>query len=177
MINGTLFEGFGGSALCVHSCELDGGNEVSSDAEETLKERNRRLLAKERERLNQKKIKTPMQKAKYKDRGNISQAIEVKNISAAENRGNERTSTRSKSCSKQREIARVDRRWEFEVVSRMKAKLQSKVEKSGKTTVRREVGWRTRYFPKVFDYVVKIYSSSASRFAAFKSNRSYIPGD
>ena len=135
------------------------------------------MLAKEREHLNQREIKTPKQKGKNKDCGNISQAIDVKNIPAAENRGNERTSTKVKRSSEQKEFSRVDRRWEFELVSKMRDKMRIKVEKCKKTTVKRVVGWRSGYFPKVFGYVIRIYSSSASRFAAFKSNRSYIPGD
>ena len=51
----------------MHSSELDGENEDCFGAEETLKQRNRRLLAKERERLIQRKIKISKQKGKYKD--------------------------------------------------------------------------------------------------------------
>ena len=142
-----------------------------------MKQRNKRLLAEERERLNQRKTKIPKQKGEYKDCGVISQAIEVNNFPFAENRGNEQTSTRVKHISKQREVPSVDRHWEFELVARMRDKIRIKDEKSGKTSAKRVVGWWTKYFPKVFGYVIRIYSSSASRFAAFNSNRSYIPGD
>ena len=161
----------------MHNCALDGGNEDCLGAEETLKQRNRRLLAKERERLRQRKAKIPKKKGEYKDCHVISQAFEVKNPAVVENRGDERPNVKVEHSSKQREVSSVDRRWEFEVVSRMRDKIRIKAKKSGKITVKRVVWWRTRYFPKVYGYVIRVYSSSVSRFAAFKSNRSYIPGD
>ena len=47
VINGILFKGIGSSSRFVHSSELDGENEDCFGAEETLKQRNRRLLAEE----------------------------------------------------------------------------------------------------------------------------------
>ena len=161
----------------MHNCEVEGGNEDCLGAEETLKHRNRRLLTKERERLRQRKAKIPKQKGQYEVCHAISQTIEVKNLTVVENRGDERPNTKVEHVSKQREVSSVDRRWEVEVISRTRDKTCAKAKKSGRTTVKRVVGWRNRCFPKVFGYVIRIYSSSASRFAAFRSNRSYIPGD
>ena len=78
--------------------------------------------------------------------------------------------------SKQKDITRVDRRWEFELLSRMREKLLNKAEKSMKST-RKRVVWGSNYFPTVALYIIRLYASSAFRFAALKSNRSYIPGD
>ena len=101
----------------------------------------------------------------------------MKNLAVAKDRGDERPNAKVEHASKQKEVSRVDRRWEIEVMSRTRDKTRAKEKKSGKTTVKRVVGWRNRCFPKVFGYVISIFSSSASRFAAFRSNRSYIPGD
>ena len=58
----------------------------------------------------------------------------------------------------------------------MKEKLLNKAEKSVKATVKRLV-WGSNYIPKVIQYIIRSYASAAFRFAVFKSNRSYIPGD
>ena len=93
------------------------------------------------------------------------------------NLDSERILHRAEGISRQRVISRVDRRWEFELVLKMREKLLTKSEKSRENTMKRVVSWGTSYVPKVFSYVIRIYSNSAFRFAAFKSNRSYIPGD
>lgn len=77
---------------------------------------------------------------------------------------------------RQRERTTVHRRWEFEMLSRMKEKLLYKVEKSVNTTVKR-LEWAISNFLKLVCYVNSLCTSSASRFAAFNSNRSYLPGD
>ena len=177
VVNGILFKGSVGPSHSVKSCELDGGNDICFGAEETLKERNKRLLANERERLKQRKVKIPKQKGKYGNCEGNSQSIKVKTSPVVDIRDNERTITRAQQVTEQREISSVDRRWEIELVSRMRDKIRTKVEKRGKTTVKRVVWRRIRYFPKVFTYAIRMFSSSAFRFAAFKSNRSYIPGD
>ena len=101
----------------------------------------------------------------------------MKSTAVIENHVNKGTITRDEHDSEQKEISRVDRRWELELVSRMRDKIRTKVEKSGKTTANRVVWRRIRYFPKIFAYTIRMFTSSAFRFAALKSNRSYIPGD
>ena len=165
------------STHSVHPCEAVSGNETCIGVEETLKERNRRLLAKERERLSQREAKILKQKGKNENCDEISQAIEVKNIAVAKNLCNEGAIARVEHMSKRREISSVDRRWEIELVSRMRDKIQTKAEKSRKPTVKRVVWWGNTHIPKLVTHVIKIYSSSASRFAAFKSNLSHKPGD
>lgn len=174
---GTLFEGIEGPTRRVLSCEFGCGNESCVDAEESLKERNRRLLAKERERLSQRKAKTPKQKSKHENFDEVSQTTELKKPSTAKNRVSEGTITRVEHAPRQRKISSVDRRWEHGLLSRMRNKIRIKVEKSVKPTVKRVKWWRTRYVPKVCAYDIRAYSSSAYRFAAFKSNRRYKPGD
>ena len=161
----------------VNSCEPDSGNDIGSGAEETLKERNRRLLAKERERLKQRKPKIQKQRGKYKSCEDISKSIKVKSTAVIENHVNEGTMTRDENYSEQKEISRVDRRWELELISRMRDKIRTKVEKSGKSIVNRVVWKRIRYFTKVFAYAIRIFSSSASRMANMRSNRRFKPGD
>ena len=127
VINGTLFKGIGGPTHDVNSCEPDSGNDIGSGAEETLKERNRRLLAKERERLKQRKPKIQKQRGKYKSCEDISKSIKVKSTAVIENHVNEGTMTRDENYSEQKEISRVDRQWELELVSRMRDKIRTKV--------------------------------------------------
>ena len=78
--------------------------------------------------------------------------------------------------SRQKKAARVDRRWELELLTRMKEKLLNKTEKTTKSIVKRVV-WGSNHIPKILLYIIRSYSSSAFRFAALKSNRSYKPGD
>ena len=64
MINGTLFTGMKSSTVSSHHNDMVSGNENDIGAEETLKERNRRLLCKEREFLRQRKVKTAEKRGK-----------------------------------------------------------------------------------------------------------------
>ena len=175
-IEGTLFVGIKSSAINSHPCGLDSGNESSTGAEETLKERNKRLLCKERESLRQRKVRTSKRRGEYLNNSNISQAKEKRNTVTVEDQGNNRINCKVESLPEQRERMRVDRRWEFELLLRMKEKLLNKAEKSVKATVKRLV-WGSNYIPKVFQYIIRSYVSSAFRFAVLKSNRSSIPGD
>ena len=105
-----------------------------------MKERNRRLLAKERERLSQRKVNASKQKSKYEGNAKISKAIEEKNVFAAENLDSERILDRSEGISRQRVISRVDRRWEFDIVFRMREKLWTKAERNRKNKYNEESG-------------------------------------
>ena len=126
--------------------------------------------------MRQRKVRTVKQRSKHTSCSNISQEIEENDTTAAENPGDERTIDTVEKDSEQKEITRVDRRWEFELLSRMREKLLNKAEKSMKST-RKRVVWGCNYFPTVALYIIRLYASSAFRFAALKSNRSYIPGD
>ena len=100
----------------------------------------------------------------------------VPKVEATDNPEDGKINGTVENTSRQNEAARVDRRWELELLTRMKEKLLNKTEKSTKTIVKRVV-WGSNHIPKVFLYIIRSYSSSAFRFAALKSNRSYIPGD
>jgi len=64
-INGTLFTGVKSSTDSSYPSGLDSGNENRTDAEETLKERNRRLLYEERQSLSQTKVRSSKQRGKH----------------------------------------------------------------------------------------------------------------
>ena len=111
-----------------HHFEADGGNERLANEGETLKERNRRLLDKERENLRQRKDRVLMQRSKYVNNSNGSQGVEVKDTANVEDTDNETIKDIVENSCKQRSTVRIDRRWEFEILSRMKVKLLNKAE-------------------------------------------------
>ena len=100
----------------------------------------------------------------------------MKDAANVEDTDNEKIKDIVENSCKQRTVARVDRRWEFEILSRMKVKLLNKAEKKVETTVK-SVVWGISWFSELCPQVIKLYSNSAFRFAAFRSNRSYLPGD
>ena len=65
MVNGTMFTGIKSSTVSSHHNDMVSGHENDIGTEETLKERNRRLVDKEREFLRQRKVKTSEQRGKY----------------------------------------------------------------------------------------------------------------
>ena len=117
-----------------------------------------------------------MQRSKYVNNSNRSQGVEVKDTANVKDTDKERIKDIIENSCKQRSIVRIDRRWEFEILSRMKVKLLNKAEKKVETTVRRVV-WGISWFSELCPQVIKLYSNSAFRFVVFRSNRRYIPGD
>ena len=61
-------------------------------------------------------------------------------------------------------------------MSSVKEKLLNKAEKNVETTVKR-VMWEIGYYSEFWPYINRSCSKLAFRFAAFRSNRRYIPGD
>ena len=175
-VNGILFRGIKSSTDSSHPCEMDGCNEILIGEEETLKERNRRLLRKERESVRQRKVRTSKRRDKCASCTHISQETEENNTASVEDPEDGKINGTVENISRQKETARVDRRWELELLSRMKEKLLNKTEKTTKSIVKRVV-WGSNHIPKILLYIIRSYSSSAFRFAALKSNRSYKPGD
>ena len=122
-VNGTLFRGIKSSTDSSHLCEMDGCNKILIGKEETLKERNRRLLRKERESVRQRKVRPSKRRGKCTSCSHISQETEENNTAAVEDPGDERINGTVENISGQKETTRVDRRWELELLSRMKEKL------------------------------------------------------
>ena len=116
-INGATFTGIKSAADSLQFCEMDSGNEIDTGAEETLKERNRRLLRNERESMSQRKVRTKKRRGKYVHCSNVSQTIEEKDTASIEVTCEEKICGRAENFPKQREIMRIDRRWEFELLS------------------------------------------------------------
>ena len=65
----------------------------------------------------QRKVRTSKRRGKYASCTNISQAIEEKRSAAVEDPGDKSIIGIVENISRQREIMRVDRRWEFELLS------------------------------------------------------------
>lgn len=116
---------------------MDDDKKVLVGAGEVMKERHRRLLVEARESLRQKKPRTLKQR----------EALLA-----------ERFNGRVEEVPRQRERMIVDRRWEFEVLSKMREKAPFKVEKEVKATMKR-VEWGITYVPKLTDYIIRLYAS------------------
>ena len=118
---------------------MDGCNEILIGEEETLKERNRRLLRKERESVRQRKVRTSKRRDKCASYTHLSQETEENNTASVEDPEDGKINGTVENISRQKETARVDRRWELELLSRMKEKLLNKTEKSTKSIIKRVV--------------------------------------
>ena len=90
-------------------CNLNDGKKDSVVSGETIKERNRRLLAKERESLCQKKSRTSKQRGKCLKRTNILPKIDNENTGTAEVQDAKRVQGRAENIRSPRESVTVDR--------------------------------------------------------------------
>ena len=133
-------------------------------------------MDKEREFLRQRKVRGLKQRSKYMNDSNRLQVSEVKDANDAEETNNERNKHIVENSHKQRAVARVDRRWEFETLARVEKKLLNKAEKNIETTVKR-VRLEISYYSEFLRYINRSCSNLAFRFAEIKTNWRYIPGD
>ena len=106
----------------------------------------------------------------------LSQETEENNTAYVEDPADGKIIGTVENTSRRKETAGVDRRWELGLLLRMKEKIMNKTVKTKKPVVKRVV-WGSNHIPEIFRYIIRSYSSSAFRFAALKSNRSYKPGD
>ena len=106
----------------------------------------------------------------------LSQETEENNTACVEDPADGKIIGTVENTSRRKETAGVDRRWELGLLLRMKEKIMNKTVKTKKPVVKRVV-WGSNHIPEIFRYIIRSYSSSAFRFAALKSNRSYKPGD
>ena len=154
---------------------------------ETIKERNRRLLAKDREaRLHLKTKNKSKQLIKHSKQVNNLQSINeeiVINKDVAMNKGSIK---RVEKNAEQKELASVDRRWEVEMAERRKQKLfkgalgiRSQSQNKVKTLKSHEKRIKFEDWNLMMTHakIILAYSSSAFRYAMFQSNRRFKPGD
>ena len=147
-------EGMTGTTIATTA---EAGKLLEAKQEETLKERNWRLLLKERELLSQKKAKTSKQDRRKRKYVRLSDAppgteekaarpsdfplgTEERTTVAIENSDDDNGTVRVENAPRQRESGRVDRQWEFYLISKMKDKSLTRTEKSVNATARR-TGW------------------------------------
>ena len=101
--------------------------------------------------MSQRKAKTPKRDRRKRKHVSPSDAplgteertvttIEERTVAKIKNSDNDNGKTTSESVPRRRESGRVDRRWEFYLISNMKEKLLNRTEKSVKATARR-TGW------------------------------------
>ena len=120
------------------------GEAGETKQEETLKERNRRLLLEEREKLSRRKNtmkpRRNRQKSKCATITDAKARTKEKVVATVENSDNGNGTVRVEDVFRRRESGRVDRRWELYLISKMKEKSATRSEKRGKHTARR-TGW------------------------------------
>ena len=151
-----------------------------------MKDRNRRLLIQERESRGWKRIRPSRKSGKHsrlssrlstikeEDGCNVEECVllEAKSDCAAE-------------PPKQDDATDDNRIWEIERVLRQRAVKRRQAlrlyshskSKKNRTMVNRRGSSEQSMLPGLFYKIIRLYSSSAGRYAMFRSNRRYKPGD
>ena len=186
VVNGTIYTGIKSSSDD-SSCDATvNANEVSAIEGETLKDRNRRLLIQERESRGRKKIRSSKESVKHPRPSPILSTIkEEDGCNIEECILLEAESDRAAELSIQDDTTANNRNWEIErmlqqrIVKRRQTSRpcgQSKSKKNRSMVKRRALAEQMR-LPGLVSKIIRLYSSSAGRYAMFRSNRRYKPGD
>ena len=186
VVNGTLYTG-AESATNSSFCGDDSISSEDSDFEgETMKDRNRRLLTQERKSQSLKRVRRSKQSGKHakhspslmviKEEANGSDEEDCKSeaeISSAVNLSNQEETiedVRSREIVSMLKKRTVKCRHGTRVRSRIKTKKNRSLVKLTSVVGR-------SFLPVVFSKIIRLYSCSAFRYAMFRSNRRYKPGD
>ena len=189
LVNGTRYVGNISpttSSICVRAEDCD---EALTERGEILKLRNRCLLIQDRE------FRTRRSSARESKRAGFNSKPVVKLRAIDEGHATDDNSSVAEGGSgvdivnkcEQQEVTCGDRRTEIESILKAKKILPRgcfRVRSRTRTTIRRTTAGVKKIgvychssAPRVFAVIIQMYSSSASRYAMFKSNLSFKPGD